>query len=640
MGKTEGSGDAHGEVVAPCGAPADANTHQWTTGQLETIQHRLNKKIGPEFISYRAANGGSKVAYLEAFKSTDLANETFGFNGWSSKTVSVDIDFVDQHPQTGRYTVGVSAIVRITLRDGTYHEDVGYGSQENQKSKATAIENSKKGAVTDAQKRALRNFGSVLGGCLYDKQFLQDVKQVRPPQIRLDHNDLHRHTSVQPRPLMVQELYGADNSALPAPVRVPSELAIISRRASMEGNNTRILPPDDFGSDDLFDSDNIEYAIQDAGGDGAVATTTPENPKGPPAAVQHNHASTYLPPSEFAKPKPVVEPAAPQGLQQTTVTQAEAKRRHAMRVQANQAKQGADRSGLRQGVPPPPYVEQATHGKSGAAATSADLAGARDDANAHPLVTRQSAPEDFMPSFMNPRSLVNAADEPTLWKPNNFETPTIARTAGIDQSRSARISRVQLAAGDAAVSGNGVNSNGNGNGAGNGNDNARAGDSIRPSFSLDSPLKRMGAQALQSNVGGLGLAFSGAGGGGGGVTPQRLGSGGFRPPSKLNTSTTGDANSNSTGAGAGNGNGSGVSGGNNVQAATEQGQPQPQPQPPALSNGGGMQTRAKRHSDALQEQAQSTRNVPPVAGAGGGAGVGVEKGIGIANGGGGKRIKS
>jgi recombination DNA repair RAD52 pathway protein len=43
----------------------------------------------------------------------------------------------------GRFTVGVTAVVRVTLRDGTFHEDVGFGMSENPK-KGSAIENAKK----------------------------------------------------------------------------------------------------------------------------------------------------------------------------------------------------------------------------------------------------------------------------------------------------------------------------------------------------------------------------------------------------------------------------------------------------------------------------------------------------------------
>ena len=33
----------------------------------------------------------------------------------------------------GRVSLGISAIIRVTLRDGTFHEDIGYGSIENAK---------------------------------------------------------------------------------------------------------------------------------------------------------------------------------------------------------------------------------------------------------------------------------------------------------------------------------------------------------------------------------------------------------------------------------------------------------------------------------------------------------------------------
>lgn len=39
-----------------------------------------------------------------------------------------------------------------------------------------AIENSKKEAVSDARKRALRVFGNALGNCVYDKEHIKKVK--------------------------------------------------------------------------------------------------------------------------------------------------------------------------------------------------------------------------------------------------------------------------------------------------------------------------------------------------------------------------------------------------------------------------------------------------------------------------------
>ena len=48
----------------------------------------------------------------------------------------------------------------MQLKDGTYHEDVGYGISEGMRSKALSIEKARKEAVTDGLKRALRYVGS------------------------------------------------------------------------------------------------------------------------------------------------------------------------------------------------------------------------------------------------------------------------------------------------------------------------------------------------------------------------------------------------------------------------------------------------------------------------------------------------
>jgi len=66
------------------------------------------------------------------------------------------------------------------LKDGTFHEDVGYGICDN-KSKGTAIENAKKEAVSDARKRALRVFGNALGNCVYDKEHIKKIKSKIKP---------------------------------------------------------------------------------------------------------------------------------------------------------------------------------------------------------------------------------------------------------------------------------------------------------------------------------------------------------------------------------------------------------------------------------------------------------------------------
>ena len=112
---------------------------EYTAQEIATLSSRLEKQLGPEYISSRPGAGGGKVHYLSADKCINLANEVFGFNGWSSGIQNVQIDFVsegpvrsaneslsprqvDENQSTGKVSLGLSVVVRVTLRDGTYHE--------------------------------------------------------------------------------------------------------------------------------------------------------------------------------------------------------------------------------------------------------------------------------------------------------------------------------------------------------------------------------------------------------------------------------------------------------------------------------------------------------------------------------------
>jgi hypothetical protein len=69
----------------------------------------------------------------------------------------------------------------VYLRDGSFREDIGCGKVQNCfTGKADALENAKKEAVTDAIKRAWRQFGSLMGNCLYDtKCYLPGVTKMK-----------------------------------------------------------------------------------------------------------------------------------------------------------------------------------------------------------------------------------------------------------------------------------------------------------------------------------------------------------------------------------------------------------------------------------------------------------------------------
>ncbi|NXY24650.1 RAD52 protein, partial [Atrichornis clamosus] len=176
----EGESDSSSNNSSTGYSVASFGQYQYTASEYHAIQHALRQRLGPDYISSRHAGGGQKVCYIEGHKVISLANEMFGFNGWAHSVTQQNVDFVDLN--NGRFYVGVCAFVKVQLKDGSYHEDVGYGVSEGLKSKALSLEKARKEAVTDGLKRALKCFGNALGNCILDKDYLRAVNKL-PRQV-------------------------------------------------------------------------------------------------------------------------------------------------------------------------------------------------------------------------------------------------------------------------------------------------------------------------------------------------------------------------------------------------------------------------------------------------------------------------
>ena len=117
-------------------------------------------------------------------------------------------------------------------------QDIGYGHIENCKGKAAAFEKAKKEGTTDGLKRALRNFGNVLGNCIYDKEYLAKVTKVK----------------VQPTRWTVDNLYRHQDYATVNPTTVKKESFDSMRSAS---SRTICDPDDEFGDAEF---DEVDFA--------------------------------------------------------------------------------------------------------------------------------------------------------------------------------------------------------------------------------------------------------------------------------------------------------------------------------------------------------------------------------------------
>lgn len=163
-----------GSIPAPAAAPETLfGNDQFSDEESARIQLLLERKLAAEEMATRVGGGKAKLWYVETHQSINLANYIFDFNGWSSSIKEFSIDFMTE--REGRWSMGISCIVRVQLKDGAYHEDIGYGICSNMPDRGAAIEKVKKEAASDALKRTLRLFGNGLGNCIYDKEYLAKV---------------------------------------------------------------------------------------------------------------------------------------------------------------------------------------------------------------------------------------------------------------------------------------------------------------------------------------------------------------------------------------------------------------------------------------------------------------------------------
>ncbi|GAA5915590.1 hypothetical protein JCM6882_006386 [Rhodosporidiobolus microsporus] len=273
-----------------------------TKQRQQRSQFLLNKILGPDLVASRSGGGGVKLHYLEGWRAINIANDVFGYNGWYTDIKYLEADFVDYHEDTGRWSMGVTAIVRVRLQDGASHEDVGYGKMENTKSKADGLDKCKKEAVTDALKRALRHFGKLLGNCLYDKAYLQQIGKMGTPKPKFDWDSLYKpeqdnlpldtpNPPWSPAALAAKRATTAPPAAAAAPKPVPSGGAAKLQRHAANPNPTH--PPAGVAP-------NRSKTVATSGAGGMAPPPQPQQTKPPP-----HRAATVSHPSHPVRPVPV-----------------------------------------------------------------------------------------------------------------------------------------------------------------------------------------------------------------------------------------------------------------------------------------------------------------------------------------------
>lgn len=135
----------------------------------------LSQPLDPDRVAVRQGSGGRGLSYLEGHDVIRQANDIFGIGQWGyvvEQLIAHEPESFERNGKTG-VRVGYTAVVKVRIWDefrGTEFSDVGYGdATEYNGSAITPRELASKEAVTDALKRALKNFGDQFGLILYDK---------------------------------------------------------------------------------------------------------------------------------------------------------------------------------------------------------------------------------------------------------------------------------------------------------------------------------------------------------------------------------------------------------------------------------------------------------------------------------------
>ncbi len=140
-------------------------------GPGEDVPRLLAEPLDPKLVAHRRGSGGQMVPYVEGYQAINQANRIFGYGRWGAELVGPVgyRDLARTHRKTGEVsTVGMYwASVRVHVHGCEPRSDVGcaFATDDGPEAHDTAI----KAAVTDAMKRALRQFGDQFGNALYDR---------------------------------------------------------------------------------------------------------------------------------------------------------------------------------------------------------------------------------------------------------------------------------------------------------------------------------------------------------------------------------------------------------------------------------------------------------------------------------------
>lgn len=142
------------EEVLPESHTAPPQLPQWACERIGTLQARL-EALQHDRDSRRFGGRNFSLTGFLSGQLVQLANEVFGFNGWSTAVLQVEPLNSEVGENEKSFSASYSAVVRLTLRDGTFYDAGGVGTATNLPHRYMCVSKAKKQAVTEGIKNAI-----------------------------------------------------------------------------------------------------------------------------------------------------------------------------------------------------------------------------------------------------------------------------------------------------------------------------------------------------------------------------------------------------------------------------------------------------------------------------------------------------
>ena len=131
---------------------------------------QLNQPLDLKRVKHRPGGGGTQLSYLEGHDVINAANQIFGYGNWGYDLLGVEFNSVTD--EKGEVVGGYyAARVKLTVQGCLSITEEGvcaYTQGRNPRASIDAHDMSRKGAITDALKRAFRCYGDQFGNSLYN----------------------------------------------------------------------------------------------------------------------------------------------------------------------------------------------------------------------------------------------------------------------------------------------------------------------------------------------------------------------------------------------------------------------------------------------------------------------------------------